>query len=239
MIPLTEQIPLVLCLKQAAKESPKSKESPVRQLVNSFILPRLVLRCSTWCFILVLMTSLNNGSIWYRCVQRTGSSKGNTAKYSSNVGRQEERGILFNDAVNTFYLRLYGIGHMVSGHSDSERGTRWLHYMDYSFWLAARVILYALSHRQDITYHGLCYIGRGALAIRFVLSQYIAIQFWPIVAPLMFVVDTSGFPFTKLVDESRNKPNHARVKPLLNAWKYNPHVTNNILSKFYLQNRVI
>ena len=33
-----------------------------------------------------------------------------------------------------------------------------------SFRLAARVILYASSHRQDNTYHGLCYTSRGALA---------------------------------------------------------------------------
>ena len=36
--------------------------------------------------------------------------------------------------------------------------------MDYSFWLAARVLLYAQSHRQDSTYHGLCYTSRGTLA---------------------------------------------------------------------------
>ena len=36
--------------------------------------------------------------------------------------------------------------------------------MGYSFWLAARVLLYAPSHRQDSTYHGLCYTSRGALA---------------------------------------------------------------------------
>ena len=30
--------------------------------------------------------------------------------------------VLFNDALNTFYLRLYGIGHMVNDHSDSDRG---------------------------------------------------------------------------------------------------------------------
>ena len=29
---------------------------------------------------------------------------------------------LFNDALNTFYLRLYGVEHMVKAHSDSERG---------------------------------------------------------------------------------------------------------------------
>ena len=30
--------------------------------------------------------------------------------------------ILFNDALNTFYLRRYGVKHMVKDHSDSERG---------------------------------------------------------------------------------------------------------------------
>ena len=29
--------------------------------------------------------------------------------------------VLFNDAINTFYLRLYGVDHMVKYHSDSER----------------------------------------------------------------------------------------------------------------------
>ena len=29
---------------------------------------------------------------------------------------------LFNNALNTFYLRLYDVGHMVKDHSDSERG---------------------------------------------------------------------------------------------------------------------
>ena len=29
---------------------------------------------------------------------------------------------LFNNALNTFYLWLYGVGHMVKDHSDSERG---------------------------------------------------------------------------------------------------------------------
>ena len=36
--------------------------------------------------------------------------------------------------------------------------------MGYSFQLAAMVLLYAPSHRQDCTYHGLCYTSRGALA---------------------------------------------------------------------------
>ena len=36
--------------------------------------------------------------------------------------------------------------------------------MGYSIRLAARVLLYASSHRQDNTYHGLCETSRGALA---------------------------------------------------------------------------
>ena len=35
---------------------------------------------------------------------------------------ERERNVLFNDALNTFYLRLYGVTHMVNDHSDSERG---------------------------------------------------------------------------------------------------------------------
>ena len=36
--------------------------------------------------------------------------------------RERERNVLFNDALNTFYLWLYGVRHMVKDHSDSEKG---------------------------------------------------------------------------------------------------------------------
>ena len=36
--------------------------------------------------------------------------------------RERERNVLFNDALNTFYLRLYGVRHMVKDHFDSEKG---------------------------------------------------------------------------------------------------------------------
>ena len=39
----------------------------------------------------------------------------------SLCGRKEGN-ILFNDALNTFCVWLYGVGHMVKDHSDSERG---------------------------------------------------------------------------------------------------------------------
>ena len=35
---------------------------------------------------------------------------------------ERERNVLFNNTLNTFYLRLYGIRHMVKDHCDSEKG---------------------------------------------------------------------------------------------------------------------
>ena len=35
---------------------------------------------------------------------------------------RKEGNVLFKDTLNTFYLRLYGIRHMVKDHSDSEKG---------------------------------------------------------------------------------------------------------------------
>ena len=51
-----------------------------------------------------------------------------------------------------FYLRSYGIRHMVKDHSDSKRGNP----------LPPHRLLFPIS-RQDNTYHGLCYTSRGAL----------------------------------------------------------------------------
>ena len=76
--------------------------------------------------------------------------------------RRKEGNVLFNDALITFYLRLYGIRHMVKDHSDSERGNLLPPHM--LPLQAARVILYAPSHRQDNTYHSLYYTSRRALA---------------------------------------------------------------------------
>ena len=36
--------------------------------------------------------------------------------------KEKEGNVLLNNALNTFYLQLYSIGHMVKDHSDSERG---------------------------------------------------------------------------------------------------------------------
>ena len=82
---------------------------------------------------------------------------------SAHLGpsRERERDFLFNDAPNTFYLRLYGIRHMVKDHSDSEKGNPlWPH----------RLLLSINSKGSFICtipqtgYHGLWYTSSGALA---------------------------------------------------------------------------
>ena len=71
-----------------------------------------------------------------------------------------------------FYLTTHST-HFIYGYMASDiwlrtilivrKETRCRH-IGYSFRLTARVLLYAPSHRQDSTYHGLCYTSRGTLA---------------------------------------------------------------------------
>ena len=82
---------------------------------------------------------------------------------ASIVKGRKEGNILFSDALKTFYLRLYGVRHMVKDHSDSEKGNP-LPPHKLLFPNSSRVLLYASSHRRVNTYHGLCYASRGALA---------------------------------------------------------------------------
>ena len=69
--------------------------------------------------------------------------------------------VLFNDALNTFYLQLYGVRHMVKDHFDSEKGNP-LPPHRLLFLINSKGYFYAQSNRQDSTYHGLCYTSRGA-----------------------------------------------------------------------------
>ena len=71
-----------------------------------------------------------------------------------------------------FYLTTHST-HFIYGYMASDiwlrtilivrKETRCRH-IGYSYRLTARVLLYAPSHRQDNTYHGLCYTSCGALA---------------------------------------------------------------------------
>ena len=71
-----------------------------------------------------------------------------------------------------FYLTTHST-HFIYGYMTSDIWLRTIlivreetrcRHIGYSFWLTARVLLYAPSHRQDNTYHSLCYTSRGALA---------------------------------------------------------------------------
>ena len=72
-----------------------------------------------------------------------------------------------------FYLTTHS-SHFIYGYMASDiwlrtilivrKETRCRH-IGYSYRLTARVLLYAPSHRQDNTYHGLCYSSCGALAV--------------------------------------------------------------------------
>ena len=81
---------------------------------------------------------------------------------SAEIGRKEGR-------KEMFYLTTHST-HFIYGYMASDiwlrtilivkKETRCRH-IGYSLRLAARVLLYAPSHRQDNTYHGLCYTSRG------------------------------------------------------------------------------
>ena len=74
-------------------------------------------------------------------------------------GQEREREIFYLTTHSTHFMDAY----MASDILVVRKETRCRH-IGYSYRLTARVLLYAPSHRQDNTYHGLCYTSRGALA---------------------------------------------------------------------------
>ena len=62
------------------------------------------------------------------------------------VKHRKEGNVLFNDALITFYLRLYCVGHMIKYHSDSERGSL-LPPHDLLIPISSKGAF--ISHRQD------------------------------------------------------------------------------------------
>ena len=49
-------------------------------------------------------------------------ARANTLRMLMRLKKTRKEGnVLFNDVLNTFYLRLYDVGHIVQNHSDSER----------------------------------------------------------------------------------------------------------------------
>ena len=105
-----------------------------------------------------------NRSLFFRVVIFSHDKGGLQDKKKSLYVRERER--------EMFYLTTHST-HFIYGYMASDiwlrtilivrKETRCRH-IGYSYRLTARVLLYAPSHRQDNTYHGLCYTSRGALA---------------------------------------------------------------------------
>ena len=92
--------------------------------------------------------------------------------YYGRKERMKEGNILFNDTLNTFYLRLYGVGHTVKDHSDGERGNPLpLHGLDFpisskgSFLSVCLPVCYLYANRcifyiyETVGVHGDSYIS--------------------------------------------------------------------------------
>ena len=77
---------------------------------------------------------------------------------------ERERNVLFKDALNIFFIYGYMASDIWLRTILIVRKETRCRHIGYSYRLTARVLLYAPSHREDDTYHGLCYISRGALA---------------------------------------------------------------------------
>ena len=93
-----------------------------------------------------------------------GGGGGDLKNRRTSVGGGRER--------EMFYLTTHST-HFIYGYMASDIWLRTIlivrketscRHIGYSYRLIARVIVYAPSHRQDNTYHGLCYTSRGALA---------------------------------------------------------------------------
>ena len=82
--------------------------------------------------IFLIISPLLTGIYFRSTVYQTGREEGNVlfndafnTFYLRLYGRKEGRkegNVLFTDALNTFYLRLCGVRHMVKDHSDNKRG---------------------------------------------------------------------------------------------------------------------
>ena len=82
----------------------------------------------------------------------------------STIGLLREREMFYLATHSTHFI----YGYMASDtwlwtNLIARKETRCRH-IGYSYRVTAMVLLYAPSHRQDSTYHGLCYTSRGALA---------------------------------------------------------------------------
>ena len=105
-----------------------------------------------------------DGCLWMECMDRWMERLMDKERMKLWMEREKE--------IEMFYSTTHST-HFIYGYMASDiwlrtilivrKETRCRH-IGYSYRLTARVLLYAPSHRQDNTYHSLCYTSRGALA---------------------------------------------------------------------------
>ena len=66
---------------------------------------------------------IDSGTVEIQPLNSSGGSNSNAPmRPYRHYHYRKEGNVLFNNTLNTFYLRLHGVGHMVKDHSDSKRG---------------------------------------------------------------------------------------------------------------------
>ena len=96
----------------------------------------------------------------------------NDYKASENIAKKRERKLATSISWATFsdyLLRLYGVGHMVNDHSDSEKANPLPphDHLQRTFYMHHPI--------QDITYHGPCYISTvtlGGMTLKYLTNNY-------------------------------------------------------------------
>ena len=103
--------------------------------------------------------SLQSNNIWILILTNT-----ECTTYISCRWREREREMFYLTTLSTHFIYGYMASDIWLRTILIVRKETRCRHIGYSYRLTARVLLYAPSHRQDNTYHGLCYTSRGALA---------------------------------------------------------------------------
>ena len=77
---------------------------------------------------------------------------------------RKEGYVLFNNTLNTFYLQLFGLGHILKDHSDSERRSLLPPLYGLNSLSNSKGFVFVPSSTLENTYNSLYYTKCGALA---------------------------------------------------------------------------
>ena len=95
---------------------------------------------------------------------RKGGWKKGRMDETTNRRTDREREMFYSTTHSTHFIYSYMVSDIWLRTILIVRKETGCRHIGYSYRLTARVLLYAPSHRQDNTYHSLCYTSHGALA---------------------------------------------------------------------------